>query len=168
LRIASEGTLDKVSGLADGYTLGARVRSMMSEIGGAVGTLSGDRTRRLAAEWRKRARKGDVELEADLARRLPRTSSLVFTTCAQATHEALGSARGAGSFDWVIIEEAARGWMTEFFVPMVHGARWLLIGDQAQLPAHRQKEFEALLATDVRDQVTVGATGIAPNDEWRP
>lgn len=170
LRIASESTVDNVSEQAKGYLLGERVRLLRAEISESTPPAISGALRAVAAAWRKRARGArgsDVEIEADLARRLPRASSIVFTTCGQATHDALGSSRGAGSFDWVLIEEAARGWLTEFFVPMVHGARWLLIGDQAQLPAHRQREFENLLGVDIRDQVTTGATGIAPVDEWR-
>jgi superfamily I DNA and/or RNA helicase len=66
-----------------------------------------------------------------------------------------------------MIEEAARGWMTDFFVPMVHGARWLLVGDQAQLAAHRHDEYERLLLKDISEQTTGSATGVVPVEEWR-
>lgn len=166
LRIASEQTRDKVDPIALAYTLQARVDAVVTGIAGS--TPSGDaKLRSITTEWRNRARKKEVELRADVARRLPRASSLVFTTSMQATHEVLGSSRGAGSFDWVIIEEAARGWVTEFLVPMVHGARWCLVGDHAQLAAHRQEEFENLLQRDIDEHVTADAVGISPTPEWR-
>jgi|GEM_PF-5631849 len=166
LRIASERTQDKLSDHALEHTIHKRLGTLMEQLASLAQPTS-DALKRLSKEWRRRAKDKDVELEADLVRRLPRAASVVFTTCAQATHESLGSARGAGSFDWVMLEEAARGWMTDFFVPMVHGARWLLVGDQAQLPAHRQDEFERVLLKDVADQITASATGIPPADEWR-
>lgn len=166
LRIASERTQDKLSEHALGHTIRRRLEALMESLSSLEAPRS-EALKRLAKEWRRRVRDKSVELEADLIRRLPRASSVVFTTCAQATHESLGSARGAGSFDWVMLEEAARGWMTDFFVPMVHGARWLLVGDQAQLPAHRQDEFERVLLKDIADQVTATATGVSPTEEWK-
>lgn len=166
LRIASERTQDKLSEQALRHTIGHRLETLMAHLA-SLQLPEREPLRRLSKEWRKRAKDKNIELEADLVRRLPRASSVVFTTCAQATHESLGSARGAGSFDWVMLEEAARGWMTDFFVPMVHGARWLLVGDQAQLPAHRQDEFERVLLKDITDQITTPATGVPPIEEWR-
>ncbi|MBE7483100.1 MAG: hypothetical protein HS104_24395 [Polyangiaceae bacterium] len=165
LRIASAGTIDSVSPRARDYLLASRAAMLLREISEAK-TPHG-RMRSLVSEWRNRASSGDVELRADFLRRLPRASSLVFATSGQATHEALGSSRGASSFDWVIIEEAARGWITEFFIPMVHGARWCLVGDHAQLKAHRQDELERLLQRDIDDQITAEAVGARPTPEWR-
>lgn len=167
LRVASDSTLDRVGAGALRYTLREQLRGTLQGLASLDVASRSERLRPLIKDLKKRASNNDIELEADLARRLPRASSLVFTTSAQATQDALGTSRGAGSFDWVLVEEAARGWITDFFVPMVHGARWLLVGDHAQLPAHRQHEYEALLAIDIRDQVTSVATGIAPTDEWR-
>lgn len=42
--------------------------------------------------------------------------------------------RGAGEFDWVIIDEAARATPPELLVPATRGRRVLLVGDHFQLP----------------------------------
>ena len=44
-------------------------------------------------------------------------------------------------FDWVIIEEAGKAYLTELGLPLLCGNRWLLIGDQKQLPPYLQKEL---------------------------
>ncbi len=165
LRIASEQTKEKVSAPARAYRQRERIDALIERISLAE-RPSDARLRALVKEWARRPRDAEVELRADIARRLPRASSLVFSTSAQATYDELGTSRGGGSFDWVVIEEAARGWMTEFFIPMVHGARWLLVGDHAQLPAHRFHEYERLLRRDVDERVTAETTGIAPTTEW--
>lgn len=78
--------------------------------------------------------------------RVLRGSNLVFSTCGSATEEEVGTSAGLGSFDWVIIEEAAKAWPTELAIPLVRGDRWALIGDQRQLPAYRMREVLGLLS----------------------
>lgn len=39
-------------------------------------------------------------------------------------------------FDWVIIDEAAKAMDTEVLVPIVHGRRVIMVGDQRQLPPY--------------------------------
>lgn len=165
LRIASEQTRGKVSELAGQHHERERLGRVIESIREADEPHDA-RFQKLAREWKGRTRNAEVELRADVARRLPRASSIVFSTCAQATWDALGASRGRGSFDWVLIEEAARGWITEFLIPMVHGGRWLLVGDHAQLPAHRFHEYERLLRRDIHDQVTADATEVTATSEW--
>ena len=167
LRIASESSRDKVRPLAAEYLLPSRLTAALAAIRALDVSRHHGGLRTIIKQWRKRANDRDVELEADLGKRLPRSFSLVFSTAAQASQTALGTSRGAGAFDWVIVEEAARGWVTEFFVPMIHGARWLLVGDQAQLPAHRKHEYDALLLRDIANGITAETTGVAPVPEWR-
>lgn len=165
LRIASEFTREKLSELARDHQERPGIDGIIESIREADDPDDA-RFGKLAREWKGRTHDAEVELRADLARRLPRASSIIFSTCAQATSQALGASRGRASFDWVLIEEAARGWMTEFFIPMVHGARWLLVGDHAQLPAHRFHEYEQLLRRDISDRVTADATEIGATSEW--
>jgi hypothetical protein len=121
---------------------------------------------RLAASIRHRAktrlgRRGDSariravlrEWSADVFDHLPevvdrvlRGSNLVFSTCGSATEEEVGTPAGLGTYDWVIIEEAAKAWPTELAIPLVRGDRWALIGDHRQLPAYRMREVLSLLA----------------------
>lgn len=45
-------------------------------------------------------------------------------------------------FDWVIIDEAAKATDTEVLVPLVNGKRFILVGDQRQLPPYINNEIE--------------------------
>jgi len=44
-------------------------------------------------------------------------------------------------YDWVIFEESGKAYPTELLLPMLLGHRWLLIGDQRQLPPFRYREI---------------------------
>jgi superfamily I DNA and/or RNA helicase len=86
------------------------------------------------------------ESELELRDRLRQGANLVFATCSGATDYALGTNGARPSFDWVIIEEAAKAWPTELVVPLLQGRRWTLIGDHRQLPAYRRREVGEFLA----------------------
>ena len=45
-------------------------------------------------------------------------------------------------FDWIIVDEAAKATDTEILVPLVHGKRFLMVGDQRQLPPYIDTEIE--------------------------
>jgi superfamily I DNA and/or RNA helicase len=49
-------------------------------------------------------------------------------------------------FDWVIVDEAAKATDTELLVPLVHGRRFILVGDQRQLPPYLDREIEDAMA----------------------
>src|SRR3954451_25348616 len=49
------------------------------------------------------------------------------------------------SFDWSVIEEAGKAHALEVVMPLQCGHRWLLIGDQSQLPPYRLKTFQEAL-----------------------
>jgi len=55
-------------------------------------------------------------------------------------------------YDWTIIEEAGKCHGFELALPLQAGHRWLLIGDQNQLPAFRIEDFEYLV-THLGDMV---------------
>ncbi|MBB5234122.1 serine/threonine-protein kinase [Deinococcus budaensis] len=44
------------------------------------------------------------------------------------------------NFDWVIVDEAARAHHSELLVALVRGRRFVLVGDQRQLPPHVHRE----------------------------
>jgi serine/threonine protein kinase len=48
-------------------------------------------------------------------------------------------------FDWVIVDEAAKTLDAEVLIPLVHGRKILLVGDQAQLKPHVDFRLEAAL-----------------------
>lgn len=89
-------------------------------------------------------------LVPELSDRLHRGANLVFATCATSTPELLAPSMMA-VFDWVVVEEAAKAWPTELAIPLVRGLRWSLVGDQAQLPAHRRHDVERFLDSCVND-----------------
>jgi serine/threonine protein kinase len=102
-------------------------------------TLDGHR-RDIVSRWANLVRASQLEIQE----RVARAANLVFVTCGGATPYALGEGLG-GSFDWVIIEEAAKAWPTELIVPLVRGRRWTLIGDHMQLQAYRWDDVVAFI-----------------------
>lgn len=171
LRMASERTQEKVGGgqvdsLAQRCLPANVVRTIVEALQKpAVGGVAGSELSKLAKQWRALALKR--RLDADLAQRLVRSASVVFATSAgSGTNEVRGT-RGAAAYDWVIIEEAARGWFTEMLVPLVQGTRWLLIGDHVQLPAFQAREITALLDKDVESGTTASATGFTADASWK-
>ena len=87
----------------------------------------------------------------ELEDRLEHAANLVFATCGTATPEAVTPGGIRDTFDWVIVEEAAKAWPTELAMPLARGTRWTLIGDHRQLPAHRRDDFERFLSECVDD-----------------
>jgi RecA/RadA recombinase len=73
----------------------------------------------------------------ELTERIRGGASVVLATCSIAAAVLDRSRFGGDTFDWVILEEAAKAWPTELIVPLVLGTRWALIGDHQQLGAHR-------------------------------
>lgn len=67
-------------------------------------------------------------------------ANIVFLT---STSASLKELEKAPPFDLVIIEEAGKGYATELLPPMRLGRRWLLIGDQQQLPPFQHREMLA-------------------------
>ena len=178
LRLASQRTREKVGSLARPYLPGSALKAVLADIESPPGTEDKAHTQKrspspqdkarksLRKQWRKQAR--DRALDLDISQRLRRSASVVFSTCAGATPVALGAVGGPAAFDWVIIEEAARGWVTEMLVPMVNGTRWLLLGDHRQLPAFDMTTVKKLLEFDIAQNVTEPATEMAVSTSWRP
>lgn len=81
---------------------------------------------RLQAEWLQRLGRGEDFIEPLLL-----GSQVLGGTCVGlARYRALRSAE----FDLCIIDEASKATATETLVPMVRSRRWILVGDQQQLP----------------------------------
>ncbi|OLF14878.1 hypothetical protein BU204_24355 [Actinophytocola xanthii] len=108
------------------------------------------RAREVLGHWRRVV----DSCEPELADRLRRGANVVFATCAAATPEAVARAGSSATYDWVVIEEAAKAWPTELAIPLVRGLRWTLIGDHHQLPAHRRREVEDFLTESARHDNT--------------
>ena len=98
--------------------------------------------RQLRGQWVK-ALEQDQLLE--LTERVRAGASVVLATCSIAAAVLDRSRYHGDTFDWVLVEEAAKAWPTELIVPLVQGARWTLIGDHRQLGAHRAEELARFL-----------------------
>lgn len=160
LRGSTSRVEDKLSTIAKEHTLGGSVGRVLERVKASEARTSDPVLTAIAKRWRRHSRK-----EADLTQRVQRSASVTFSTCTAATARALGIDAGGG-FDWVIVEEAARAWITELLMPMLHGTRWLLIGDHRQLPPFKARQVRQLLAKDAADQVTAPATGVEVDREW--
>ncbi|RKH39726.1 AAA domain-containing protein [Corallococcus sicarius] len=163
LRHASAETEERVSAKARPFLLTnvlTRTRERMGLASGVVGPLG-----RIQKEWAQKAKGQDFD--AEMYSRVQRASNVVFATCAGAGADTESLRAGSG-FDWVIVEEAARAWLSEILVPLVQGDRWLLIGDHKQLPAYQRDVGERLLTRDIADRVTAEATGQLPSENMRP
>jgi hypothetical protein len=93
---------------------------------------------KLLGDWHSRFGRGDEFYGAALLR-----AQVVAATCL-----GLQSFKGAEAveFDLCIIDEASKATATESLVPMIQATRWVLVGDQRQLPPFVE---DALLRPDV-------------------
>ncbi len=80
---------------------------------------------------------------------ISKVANIVFSTSTSSKLEWLG--RTAAPYDWVILEEAAKSYPAELLIPMNMGQRWLLIGDQKQLPPYKYKHMAHEIA-DILDE----------------
>ena len=93
------------------------------------------------SEWIERLGRGDEFYEALLY-----STQVTAATC-------IGFARFPGAenarFDLCIVDEASKATATETLVPLVHAERWVLVGDDKQLPPFQD---EALRSRDLIDE----------------
>ncbi len=122
---------------------------------GGRGSLSA-RGRAVLMAWMN----GLEENEVEIADRLRRSAAVVLATCSMAAARFTEAADSTGSFDWVIIEEAAKAWPTELVMPLLLGSKWTLIGDHKQLGAFRGDDVRRFLESikdDPDDEVRIHA-----------
>jgi AAA domain len=75
---------------------------------------------------------------ADFVETVKRGANLTYCTTSAGELEALA---GDQSFDWSIVEEAGKAHGFDIALPLQAGHRWLLIGDQHQLPPYRYEDY---------------------------
>ncbi|MBL9106380.1 MAG: AAA-like domain-containing protein [Myxococcales bacterium] len=144
VRVASQGALadekihPRMQALLAENQAGALVRRVIqtctrAQEDGALanGRPLDDRLREVLREWAEQAPRVELELRD----RIRRGANLVFATTGTCSERSVATASANGTYDWVIVEEAARAWPTELAQPLVRGLRWTLIGDHYQLPA---------------------------------
>jgi hypothetical protein len=81
---------------------------------------------------------------ADFCEIVKRGANLTYCTTSAGDLDTL--AKSAQSFDWSIVEEAGRAHGCDLALPLQAGHRWLLIGDQKQLPPYRFRDYAGGLA----------------------
>jgi serine/threonine protein kinase len=104
--------------------------------------------RKTLTRWREFLREHKQEFRIDIQRRLNRTANLVFVTANDRHIYELGE---DSFFDLLIYEEAAKAYPLEVLAPMLHARRWLLIGDQDQLPPFNIESFSDKLGETLQD-----------------
>lgn len=77
------------------------------------------------------------------------SSNLVF--CTSTAHD-LKELEFMQNFDLVVIEEAGKTYPSELFKPMQLGSKWVLIGDQNQLPPFRIEDINKILDKKLDDE----------------
>ena len=75
----------------------------------------------------------------DFCEVVKRGANVTYCTTSAGDLEVLAEA--TQSFDWAIIEEAGKAHGFDLALPLQAGHRWLLIGDQKQLPPYRFKDY---------------------------
>jgi len=109
----------------------------------------------LAEEWIDEIKKARLALfrnepspaASDVCELVKRSASIVYSTTTAGDLEELADL--TQSFDWSLIEEAGKAHGFDLALPLQTGHRWLLIGDQNQLPPYRFQDFrKGLLALD--------------------
>jgi superfamily I DNA and/or RNA helicase len=80
---------------------------------------------------------------------IKKVANIIFATSTSSTIEWLG--QNAAPYDWIILEEAAKSYPVELLLPMSLGHRWLLIGDQKQLPPYMYNDI-ANAVSDLLDE----------------
>lgn len=147
IRVASPSGEEKVDPRLDDW----RLEKLVPRLAGRIASRCSQRLdRRMDPEplrpvlgrWKAAVETSYLELQD----RIRRGANLVFATCSAATKRNVDAVGSFGVYDWVIVEEAAKAWPTELAIPLVRGVRWTLIGDHKQLPAHRRREVDDLLA----------------------
>jgi hypothetical protein len=103
----------------------------------------------------------------DFCELVRRGASLTYCTTSAGDLEEL--ADGRQSFDWSIIEEAGKAHGFDLALPLQAGHRWLLIGDQNQLPPYRYEDYSDLIdhldeAVDALGRLGLGASVL--DFEW--
>src|SRR5205823_13010588 len=102
---------------------------------------------RALAAWRRLSQSQALHgLSRSLERRLVNSANLIYAT----TNDRRLAAMTPGSFDFVIYEEAAKALPAEVLGPLRLARRWLLIGDQAQLPPFGLEDIDDALERHIK------------------
>jgi hypothetical protein len=101
----------------------------------------------LQVQWKEEAKKaanalrreGSSNGAPDLCELVKRSANIVYSTTTAGDLEAMADM--TQSFDWSLIEESGKAHGFDLVLPLQTGHRWVLIGDQNQLPPYRFQDF---------------------------
>ncbi|MDB5550767.1 MAG: protein kinase, partial [Rhizobium sp.] len=93
----------------------------------------------------KRLKKASTDGYLEIRSKIERSAPLVFSTTGAAMTATDYLRRGALSYDYALIDEAAKAWAIDLIQPMSVADRAILVGDQAQLPPFGEVELDRLL-----------------------
>jgi serine/threonine protein kinase len=120
----------------------------------------------------KEVKTGDAAVAKEFRELVKRSASITYSTASDGDLAALGAAEI--SYDWSIVEEAAKAHGFELALPLGLGHRWLLIGDPEQLPPYRIEDYQKAVleldATVAALQSLGGADSLLDRDflrQWR-
>jgi serine/threonine protein kinase len=82
---------------------------------------------------------GEASLAKEFRELVKRSASITYSTTGDGDLAALAD---DVSYDWSIVEEAAKAHGFELALPLYLGHRWLLIGDPKQLPPYRIEDYQ--------------------------
>lgn len=106
-------------------------------------------SQKLEDKWKKMVNENKVNPSLTWMDEIKKVANIIFATSTSSTIEWLG--KSAAPYDWVILEEAAKSYPNELLIPMSLGHRWLLIGDQKQLPPYMYNDI-ANAVSDLLDE----------------
>ncbi len=101
------------------------------------------------SKWREILRENSNNPSLRWMDEVKKTANILFATSTSSSLEWLS--KTAAPYDWVILEEAAKSYPIELLLPMNLGHRWLLIGDQKQLPPYMYNDME-IAVSDIIDE----------------
>jgi hypothetical protein len=106
-----------------------------------------DRAEKLVTDWARRLRAADPRDADDLKQIYIDNANVIGITCVQAG--AYQFSRQYRNFDCVIVDEVSKATPPELLLPMLKGARLVLVGDHKQLPPMIGPETLADLAAEL-------------------
>jgi len=118
---------------------------------GAQKTVVGDSP--IQREWLTEVKRARLSMQReggeagapDLCELVKRSASIVYSTTTAGDLEELSDL--TQSFDWSLIEESGKAHGFDLVLPLQTGHRWVLIGDQNQLPPYRYQDFRTGLVS---------------------
>lgn len=164
LRATTPHTRSRIGQEGEAHLPARLLESIRADIAAASPVVDA-RTRPLQKQWQKAAK--DNKLDLHLAQRLNRSASIIGITANSVSHKNLGTP-DIGTFDVAVIEEAARGWLTEMLVPIVHANRWVIIGDHRQLPPFDAEAIDRALKIDIEHKITEESTEAQVTPDMQP